>query len=145
MYTYDGHYIGSLDAIPEGCQLLLVSEKSPPEEKEDGQDEAASPGLKSENKSKKSKKANEVLQAEQPVAVGLKNNIYDFQTEGALMRHKIKRVEESIFTKKKEWINANTQTWIENTPFIYNYHKEADKKLHTVRPNQTFVSVKRAN
>ena len=78
------------------------------------------------------------------LAVGLKNNIYDFRTDQAEMKHKIQRVEQSIFSKKKEWIAANTEEWLSSTPFIYDYHKEADKKLHTVRPNQTFVSVKRA-
>ena len=76
--------------------------------------------------------------------MGLKNNIYDFKTEQALTKHKIKRVEESIFTKKKEWINSNTQNWMDSTPNIFTYHKEMDRELHKVRPNQSFVAVKRA-
>jgi len=113
-------------------------------------DDGATPPGKSGHKAKKGKKSIEPRDASKEktdskgLAVGLKNNIYDFRTEQAEMKHKIQRVEQSIFSKKKEWITANTEEWLSNTPFIYDYHKEADKKLHAVRPNQTFVSVKRA-
>ena len=125
-----------------------MSERRPPEPKVIVADPGVSAGIspaKSEKHSKKSKRVAEArVVDDEPRAMGLKNNIYDFPTDQAFMKHKIKRVEESIFSKKKDWINSNTQNWVKNTPFIYEYHKDADQALHTVRPNQTFVSVKRA-
>jgi len=148
LFTFHGQRIRSLDDIPADCQLLIVSEQPPPEEKAEEDAEQAKTGNKrsrSRSKSKKSRKPVEPsIPGPEPRLVGLKNNIYDFKTEQAETRHKIKRVEESIFTKKKEWINKNTQDWYDSTPFIYDYHKEMDHKLHMVRPNQTFVAVKRA-
>ena len=41
------------------------------------------------------------------------------------------RVEQSIDNKKQDWVKTTHDNWVKKTPFIYEYHKEADAKLHT--------------
>jgi len=120
------------------------------EVKTDDQVQAGSPLPKSEEKASRSKSRRKNRQPSKeatkspPKMMGLKNNIYDFKSDQELLEHKINKVEQSIFETKKGWHRSNHQKWLDNTPFIYDYHKDADSKLHTVRPNQTFVSVRKA-
>ena len=52
-------------------------------------------------------------------------------------------MEESFVQKKIDWFNTQNKEWDKNTPFIYDRHKDADKKLQRPKDNQTFVSIKR--
>ena len=76
-------------------------------------------------------------------AIGLKNNKYQFDSHYDYMKYQVQSVENSIIGKKQNWLSNNMQEWNKSTPGIYNYHKEADKVLHNVKPNHTFVSVRR--
>ena len=51
------------------------------------------------------------------------------------MKQKVKEVEESILEKKHQWLDKNIDNWYKLTPHIYDYHKEADKKLHAKGQN----------
>lgn len=69
------------------------------------------------------------------VNIGLKSNIYEFDSEGAEIKHKVKRLEDSMKTRKLNWVNGNHRQWLETTPFIYDKHKTADIKLQVEKPN----------
>ena len=59
------------------------------------------------------------------------------------MKQKVRQLEDSIQDKKHQWLERNLEKWHKNTPHIYDYHKEADKKLHQTSQNQTFVTIRR--
>jgi len=44
---------------------------------------------------------------EKEVDIGLKSNIYEFSSGNAEMKHKVKKMEESIKTKKLDWVSSN--------------------------------------
>jgi hypothetical protein len=136
LYTFDGKFISSLEAIPKDCKLLLVSESAPPKER---LDEKSSYSPK--NKTRQSINDEKFISTD--VDIGLKSNIYEFSTEGAELKHKVKRLEDSMKSRKLDWVNTNHKQWVETTPFIYDKHKTADVKLQVEKPNQSFVSIRR--
>lgn len=147
MYTLDGKYINDLEDIPEDCQILLVSENPPPKE----QAKRMTVGAEHDGVSDLQKSLSdgglsivESLQDDQPKEIiGLKNNIYKFDTRTEYMKQKVKQVETSIHDKKHKWLEKNLAKWHTSTPHIYDYHKDADQKLHKTGTKQTFVTVKR--
>ena len=44
--------------------------------------------------------------------IGLRNNKFEFQDDLAYMSHQSKRIEKSIFDRKKDWVNQNTKSWL---------------------------------
>ena len=76
---------------------------------------------------------------------GLKNNIYHIENSIDYMKQKVRQLEDSIEDKKQQWIQNNITNWYQSTPQIYDYHKQADKKLHSTSQNQTFVSIRRVH
>jgi|DEB0MinimDraft_12_1074336.scaffolds.fasta_scaffold133386_2 hypothetical protein len=125
MYTFDGQLIPSLELIPRDCKIILVSEKSIDEADfgEDGLEKAFVTGVDPKFVAQVQLPHNNAL-------LGLKNNIYQFNTGQEVKNYKSSKIEKSIINKKKDWITTNTSNWIKATPLIYDFHREADAKLH---------------
>lgn len=134
LYTLDGKYITDLEEIPEDCQIVLVSENPPPKEQIKRMTVQAEHDCISELQKSLSDGGLSIVESfqdEQPKEIiGLKNNIYKFDTKNEYMKQKVKQVENSIQDKKHKWLERNLEKWYNSTPHIYDYHKEADQKLH---------------
>jgi hypothetical protein len=55
------------------------------------------------------------------------------------------KVESTIQGAQSQWINNNTEAWENNTPFIFNYHKQAEMLLQNKGPNSSFITFKLRN
>ena len=74
---------------------------------------------------------------------GLKNNIYEFNSQNEYVKQKITEIENNLQKKQNNWHAKNLDKWYKSTPQIYDYHKDADLKLHKIGKNQAYVNVKR--
>lgn len=136
MYTLDGILIKDLMKIPESEKILLVSETIPNlDEYEDGLEKAFVTGVdpKFKQKTKVQESQDEIISfnteqinREKVPVQGLKNNIYQFKNAGQINNYKTTRVEKAIDRTKEDWMKMRYRQWEDETPYIYQYHREAD-------------------
>lgn len=132
----DGKFIKDLEDIPEGCQIILVSENAPPKEQLNRLSVAAEAECVSDLENSKilsaSSSAERLAEQSQHQIKGLKNNVFQIDNQTDYMKQKVRQLEDSIQDKKHQWLERNLDKWNKSTPHIYDYHKQADKKLHSI-------------
>lgn len=149
MYTFDGILIKDLMKIPKDEKILLVSDHIPNlEEYEDGLEQAFVTGVdpkymivKEEQSDTTSCNSQWAIKNKIPVT-GMINNIYQFENKNQIKNYKTARIEKTIINTQADWIKNKYKAWEEETPGIYEYHRQQDLQLQAKNPVGSFVTLK---